>query len=242
MKLQQLLSLTRQAVDDYSMIEEGDHIAIGISGGQDSLTLLLVLHRLMQFYPKHFSILAITIDLGYDKTFDLTQISALCKSLSIPYIIEQTQISQIVFHERNEKNPCSLCGKLRKGALNQVALSHGCNKIAYGHHKNDMIETMLMSMLFEGRFYSFPPVTYLEKSNLTLIRPLMYIDKADIIGFTNKQDLPVVKSLCPIDGHTKREYARNLVTQLNKEHPGAKERMFHSILNGKFDDWPSINT
>lgn len=239
MKLQQILSLTRQAIDDYNMIQEGDHIAVGISGGKDSLTLLLALHRLQQFYPKHFTISAITIDLGYDQTFDLTKVTDLCASLSIPYVIEETQIAKIIFEERKEKNPCSLCGKMRKGALNQVALSLGCNKVAYAHHKNDMIETMLLSMLFEGNFYSFPPVTHLDKSELTIIRPLMYVDEADVIGFKNKYNLPVAKSLCPIDGHTKREYAKNLVKQLNQEHPGAKDRMFHSILNGNFDDWPS---
>lgn len=241
MKLQRLLSLTRQAIDDYNMIEEGDHVAIGISGGKDSLTLLMALHRLQQFYPKKFQISALTVDLGYDETFDLTKVHELCDSLSIPYIVEHTQIASILFDERKEKNPCSLCGKMRKGALNQVALQLGCNKIAYAHHKNDMIETMLLSMLFEGRFYSFPPVTYLDKSELTIIRPLMYVDEADIIGFKNKYELPVVKSLCPIDGHTKREYAKNLVKQLNLDHPGAKDRMFRSILDGNICDWPPIS-
>lgn len=239
MKLQQLLSHTRKAIDDYNMIQEGDHIAVGISGGKDSLTLLLALHRLQQFYPKHFTISAITIDLGYDQTFDLTRVSELCAQLSIPYIIEKTQIAKIIFEERKEKNPCSLCGKMRKGALNQVALKLGCNKVAYAHHKNDMIETMLLSMLFEGHFYSFPPVTTLDKSGLTIIRPLMYVDESDVIGFKNKYNLPVTKSVCPIDGHTKREYAKNLVKQLNHDHPGAKDRMFHAILNGNFDDWPT---
>lgn len=238
MKLQQLLSPVRKAIDDYNMIQEGDHIAIGISGGKDSLTLLMALYHLQKFYPQQFTLSAITIDLGYDQTFDLTKVSELCQQLSIPYIIEQTQIASIIFDERKEKNPCSLCGKMRKGALNNVAMKLGCNKVAYAHHKNDMIETMLLSMLFEGNFYSFPPVTMLDQSGLTIIRPLMYVDEADVIGFKNKYHLPVAKSLCPIDGHTKREYAKNLVKQLNKEHPGAKDRMFHAILNGGFDDWP----
>lgn len=239
MKLQQLLSLTRQAIQDYDMIQEGDHIAIGISGGKDSLSLLLILHRLQQFYPKQFTLSAITVDLGYDQTFDLSGVTELCHNLKIPYYIEKTHIASIIFDERKEKNPCSLCGKMRKGALNQVAQKINCNKIAYAHHKNDMIETMLLSMLFEGNFYSFPPVTHLDRSNLTIIRPLMYVDEADIIGFMNKHELSATKSLCPIDGHTKREYAKNLVKQLNQEHPGAKDRMFHSILNGNFPDWPN---
>lgn len=237
MKLQQLLSLTRQAIDDYEMIQEGDHIAIGISGGKDSLALLVIMHRLQQFYPKKFKLSAITVDLGYDQTFDLSKVKELCKNLDIPYIIEETRISSIIFDERKEKNPCSLCGKMRKGALNNVAKKLGCNKVAYAHHKNDMIETMLLSMLFEGNFYSFPPVTHLDKSDLTIIRPLMYVDEADIIGFKNKQNLPVAKSLCPIDGHTKREYAKNLVKQLNQEHPGAKDRMFHAITHANLPDW-----
>lgn len=240
MNLQGLLSQTRQAIDKYNMIEDGDHIAIGISGGKDSLTLLYALHGLMRFYPKKFKLTGITVDPGFDENFDLTPVVKLCKDLDIPYHIIDTEISSILFKDRKESNPCSMCGKLRKGAFNTLAMELGCNKIAYAHHKNDMIETMLMSMLFEGKFYCFPPVTYLEKTGLTLIRPLMYVDEADVIGFKNKYHLPIVPNECPVDGHTKREYAKQLVKQLNKEHPGAKDRMFHAILNGNIEDWTNI--
>lgn len=237
MQLQRLLSYTRKAVDEYQMIEEGDHIAVGISGGKDSLTLLYALHGLKRFYPKKFDLTAITVDLGYEE-FDLTPIQELCKELEIPYIIEKSDIYNILFNIRKESNPCSLCAKMRKGALNDAIKKVGCNKVAYAHHKDDIIETMLLSLIFEGRFHSFSPRTYLDRMDLTVIRPIMFVDEMDVIGFQNKYQLPVVKSKCPIDGHTKRQYAKELVKQLNQEHPGAKERMFHAILNGNIKGWP----
>lgn len=237
MKLQQLLSYTRKAVDDYQMIEEGDHIAVGISGGKDSLTLLYALHGLKRFYPKKFELSAITVNLGYEK-FDVAPLRALCEELGVPYKVVDTDIAHILFDERKESNPCSLCAKMRKGALNDAVKEMGCNKVAYAHHKDDIIETMLLSLLFEGRFHSFSPKTYLDRMDLTVIRPMMYVDEADVIGFQHKYNLPVAKSRCPIDGFTKREYAKDLVKQLNHEHPGARNRMFTAILNGNIDGWP----
>lgn len=237
MKLQKLLSYTRKAVDEYELIEAKDHIAVGISGGKDSLTLLYALHGLKRFYPKPFELSAITIDLGYEKC-DFGPVKALCGELGVPYTITKTDIAKIIFEERGEANPCSLCAKMRKGALNEAVKSMGCNKVAYAHHKDDIIETMLLSLLFEGRFHSFSPKTYLDRMDLTVIRPLMFVDEADVIGFQNKYRLPVVKSRCPIDGLTKREYAKDLVKLLNREHPGAKERMFTAILNGNIPGWP----
>lgn len=237
MKLQQLLSFTRKAVDEYQMIQEGDHIAVGISGGKDSLTLLYALHGLKRFYPNKFELSAVTVDLGYEN-FNLSQIQQLCKELEIPYKIVKTDIAHILFEERKESNPCSLCAKMRKGALNDAVKEMGCNKVAYAHHKDDIIETMLLSLIFEGRFYSFSPKTYLDRMDLTVIRPIMFVDEADVIGFQNKYNLPIAKSKCPIDGYTKRQYAKELVKQLNKEHPGAKNRMFTAILNGNITGWP----
>lgn len=237
MKLQQLLSYTRKAVDDYQMIEEGDHIAVGISGGKDSLTLLYALHSLKRFYPKKFELSAITVDLGYEK-FDTEPLKQLCDELGVPYRVVKTDIAHILFEERKESNPCSLCAKMRKGALNDAVKEMGCNKVAYAHHKDDIIETMLLSLIFEGRFHSFSPKTYLDRMDLTVIRPMMYVDEADVIGFQHKYELPVAKSRCPIDGLTKREYAKELVKQLNHEHPGAKNRMFTAILNGNISGWP----
>ena len=237
MKLQKLLSYTRKAIDDYDMIQSGDKIAIGISGGKDSLTLLYAMHNLMRFYPKSFRLAAITVDLGYPD-FHLDKIEALCREMQIPYYVVKTEIGKIVFEKKHEDNPCFLCARLRKGALNQKALELGCNKIAYAHHKDDILETMLLSMIFEGRFYAFSPKTYLERTKLTVIRPMMYVAEADVIGFMHKQALPVSKNPCPVDGATKRQYAKNLLQQINRDNPGAKDRMFTAILNGNIEGWP----
>ena len=237
MTLQRVLSYVRRAVDDYHMIEDGDHIAVGISGGKDSLTLLYGLNGLMRFYPERFTIHAVTVDLGF-QNLNLEKIQSLCQELNIDYTIVKTDIADIIFNQRKETNPCSLCAKMRKGALNEAIKKAGCNKVAYAHHKDDIIETMLLSMLFEGRFYSFSPRTYLDRMDLTVIRPMMFVDESDVVGFQNKYDLPVVKSRCPIDGYTKRQYAKELVRQLNKEHHGVKQRMFTAILNGNIKGWP----
>ncbi len=236
MKLQQVLSYVRKAVDDYHMIEAGDRIAVGISGGKDSLTLLYALHGLKRFYPQQFDIHAVTVDLGFEN-LKLDEIKALCRKLEVEYTIVRTDIAQIVFRDRKEENPCSLCAKMRKGALNQAIKEAGCNKVAYAHHQDDVIETMLMSLIFEGRFHTFSPVTYLDRTGLTVIRPLMYMKEADVIGFVNKYEVPVVKSPCPADGHTKREYVKALLKQLNTENPGVKERMFTAIQNGTMKGW-----
>ena len=236
MKLQQVLSYVRKAIDDYGMIDEGDKIAVGISGGKDSLTLLYALHSLQRFYPKHFEIQAVTVDLGFEN-LNLEKIRVLCSDLGVAYHIVKTDIAQIIFEERKETNPCSLCAKMRKGALNQAVKEDGCNKVAYAHHKDDVVETMLMSLIFEGRFHTFSPVTYLDRMQLSVIRPLMYMNEADVIGFVNKYSVPVVKSPCPADGNTKREYIKNLLRQLNLENPGVKERMFTAIQSGNVKGW-----
>lgn len=237
MKLQQLMSYVRRAIDDYGMIEDGDRIAVGISGGKDSLTLLYALAGLKRFYPHPFELEAITVDLGHPG-FDVTPVRELCNNMNIPYTVVKTEIAQIIFDERKESNPCSLCAKMRKGALNDAIKKTGCNKVAYAHHKDDMIETMLLSLIFEGRFHSFSPITYLDRMDITVIRPMMYVSEYDVRGFTAKYQLPVIKSPCPADGYTKREYAKNLVRQLNQEHPGARERMFAAILSGDIKGWP----
>ena len=237
MQLQRLLSYTRKAVDEYSMIQEGDHIAVGISGGKDSLTLLYALHGLKRFYPRKFDLSAVTVDLGF-AYFNLEPIQNLCRELEVPYKIVKSDIYDILFNVRQESNPCSLCAKMRKGALNEAVKEMGCNKVAYAHHKDDIIETMLLSLIFEGRFYSFSPKTYLDRMDLTVIRPMMFIDEMEVIGFRNKYSLPVVKGKCPVDRHTKRQYAKELLRELNKEHPGTKERMFHAILTGDIKGWP----
>ena len=241
MQLQRLLSYTRKAVDEYGMIQEGDHIAVGISGGKDSLTLLYALHGLKRFYPKKFELSAVTVDLGFED-FDLSTVRALCEKMNISYRIVPSDIYDILFNIRKESNPCSLCAKMRKGALNQAVKEMGGNKVAYAHHKDDIIETMLLSLIFEGRFHSFSPRTYLDRMDLTVIRPLMFVDEMDVIGFKNKYNLPVVKSKCPVDGYTKRQYAKELLRQLNEENPGVRERMFHAIVTGDISGWPQRST
>lgn len=242
MELKKLLSYTRQAVDDYKLIEEGDHIVVGISGGKDSLTLLYALAGLRRFYPKKFTLTAITVDLGYD-SFDLTPINQLCEELKVPYHIVKTEIARILFHGDSlsdkavKGSPCALCAKMRKGALNEAALELGCNKVAYAHHMDDVIETAFLSMIFEGRFYAFPPSTHLDHTQLVVIRPLLYVSEAEVKGFRNKMKLPVVANPCPADGHTQRAYVKNLIRQINLDHPGAKKQLFHAVLHGNIPGW-----
>lgn len=230
MKLQRLYSYTRKAIDDYNMISEGDKVAVGVSGGKDSLALLYALSGLRNFYDKKFELCAISVDLGLGiQGFD--EITELCKKLKVPLTIVPTEISKIVFDIRRESNPCALCSKLRKGALNNMAKELGCNKVAYAHHKDDIVETMMLSLIYEGRIHTFEPVTYLDKTELTVIRPMMYVSESEIIGFKNKMQLPVAKNPCPADGYTKREYVKSLVRQINNENKGAKDRMFTAIKN-----------
>lgn len=236
MKLQKLMSLTRKAVDEFHMIQPGDKIAVGISGGKDSLTLLYALSGLRRFYPNPFTIEAVTVSLGFDG-FDTEPLRALCRTLDVPYTVVETDIGRIIFEDRKESNPCALCAKMRKGAFNEAAKALGCNKLAYAHHKDDVVETLLMSLVLEGRIHTFSPVTYLDRMDLTLIRPLIYVDEADVKGFRNKYQLPVVKNPCPADGYTQREYAKELIAQISHEHPGTKERMFTAVLNSELPAW-----
>ncbi len=230
MKLQKLLSLTRQAIDAYGMIEEEDKIAVGISGGKDSLTLLYALSCLRKFYPHKFDVVAVTVDLGFDN-LNLDKIKEFCKGLDIEYHIIKTQIAEVVFYVREESNPCSLCAKMRKGALNDAVKELGCNKVAYAHHKDDLLESMMMSFLFEGRIHTFDPVTYLDRSGLTVIRPLLFLYEGNVKGFVKEYDLPVVKSPCPVDGSTKRDDVKNLIKEINHKYPGSKARMIRAVID-----------
>lgn len=240
MQLQKLLSYTRRAIDTYTMIDEGDKIAIGISGGKDSLALLYALANLRRFYPKKFEIIAITIDLGYPG-FSTDKIADLCKELDVLYYVEKTEIYDIIFNYRKETNPCSLCAKMRKGALNEKIKELGCNKFAYAHHKDDIIETFFMSIIFEGRIHTFSPVTYLDRSDLTMIRPLMYCSEGEISAFERRYNLPVVTAKCPADGYTKREYAKQHIRGLELENPGCKEKIFAAIERAGLSGWPTPN-
>ena len=230
MKLQQLYSYTRKGIDDFNLIESGDHIAIGISGGKDSLTLLYAMAGLRRFYPKPFTLEAIAVHLGFEE-LDFSPVQTLCEQLEVPFHVVHSNIAEIIFKERKETNPCSLCAKMRKGAFNEKSKALGCNKLAYAHHKNDFVETVIMSMIYEGRYHCFPPKIYLDRMELTLIRPMIYLDEKDIIGFKNKMDLPVIKNPCPADGYTKRQYVKELLHQIDVENPGAKDHIFHALLH-----------
>lgn len=228
MKIQRLYSYVRRAVDDYQMITDGDKIAVGISGGKDSLTLLYALAGLRHFYPKKFEIMAVTVDLGFDG-FRFGDIQEICEELRVKSHIIKTRIGQIVFNEQKETSPCALCAKMRKGALNDYVKSIGYNKVAYAHHMDDMIETMLLSLFYEGRFYSFAPVTKLDQTGLEVIRPLMYVPEADVKGFVNKYQLSTINNPCPADSVSRRAYIKKLLQQINRENPGVKKRLFHAI-------------
>lgn len=236
MTLQKLYSYTRQAINDFQMIQDGDKIAIGVSGGKDSLALLYALSGLQKFIPEKIEIVAITVDLGFGN-FETEEIRKLCEKLGIEYHLVKTQIADILKAKIKEGSFCSLCAKMRKGALNNFAKELGCNKIAYAHHKDDFVETMILSLFYEGQFFSFPPVKYYEDVDLTVIRPLLYVPEKDIIGFQNKMTLQSIKNPCPFDKNTKREYVKNLLRQLKKDNPEIQQKMFNAILKGKIYEW-----
>lgn len=226
-----MYSKVRQATEAYNMIEEGDKIALGISGGKDSLGLLYALAGLRKFYPHRFELVAITVDLGYDG-FDLSQIEALCRELEVEYHIVKTNIAEMI-----ENEGCSLCARLRKGALTNKAKELGCNKISYAHNMDDVVETMMLSMIYEGRFSTFYPVTYLEDIGIKLIRPFVFVTQAEAVGFMNKMNLPVAVNPCPFDHASERTYVRDLLTELNRHAPGVKKRMMTAICDGTLSEW-----
>ncbi len=235
MHLQKLYGHTRKAIQTYNLISPNDRIAVGISGGKDSLTLLYALAGLRQFYPVPFALEAITVDLGFGMCYD--SVADLCRSLQVPYTIVSTEISEIVSNRSADHYSCSLCAKLRKGALNQQALALHCNKIAYAHHRDDIVDTLIMSMYYEHRLYSFAPYTYLDNTGLALIRPLIYVSEGEILNFKEKYQLPVIPNLCPADGATKRTQVRSLVNDLGKTYPGLREHLFTAIENSDIGDW-----
>ena len=238
-ELKRILSYTRRAVDDYQMIEEGDRIAVGVSAGKDSLALLYALAEMRRFYPKKYELIAITVDMGFPNTsFD--GIKALCEKLDVKYHIAPTQIYQIIFEERKEKSPCSLCAKMRRGVLYNTAKELGCNKVALGHHFDDAVETFMMNMFFEGRLGCFSPKSYLSNRKLGLIRPLLYATEKDVQYFVNRRSLPIVKSLCPEDHATERENMKNLLAELERNNKGLRHRIFNAMCKGEIDGFKLV--
>ncbi|HIV68226.1 MAG TPA: tRNA 2-thiocytidine(32) synthetase TtcA [Candidatus Butyricicoccus stercorigallinarum] len=234
--MQKMLSYVRRAVDQYHMINEGDTIAVGVSGGKDSLALLAALANLRRFYPNRFTLKAITLDMGYEE-MDFSPIARLCEQQGVEYIVRPTDIKTIVFDIRNEENPCSLCAKMRRGALNDTAKLHGCNKVALGHHYDDVIETMMMSLLYEGRINCFLPQTYLDRRDITVIRPMIYVPEAYVKSLVRRLELPVVHNPCPADGNTKREEIKQLLRTLERENHGVRQRIFGAIQRYPLRGW-----
>ena len=220
----------RKGVTEYKMIKDGDKIAVGVSGGKDSVTLLKLLAEYRRFSPERFDLIAISVDLDFTgaKT-DFNALREFCESLSVPYIVEKTDIGKIVFDIRQESNPCALCSKMRKGALYDVAVKNGCNKVALGHHADDLTDTFLLSLFYEGRLSTFAPKSYLDRTGLTLIRPLIMMKEADIVGYA--KDLPIVKSPCPANKQTKREFVKNAVREIAKEIPNVREMAYTAITH-----------
>lgn len=233
--MQKLLGLMRRCIDDYHMISPGDRIAVGISGGKDSLALLALLAQLREFFDKPFDLQAITIDMGLG--MDYTAIAKLCDEYAVPYSIVPTQIAPIIFEHRKEKNPCSMCAKMRRGALNQAALEHGCGKVALGHHYDDAVETFLMSLIFEGRISCFQPVTDLDRTGIVQIRPMLYIHEKTLARFTEHEALPVIQNRCPVDKATKREEIKQLIYSLSATYPDLKERIFGAMQRYPLTAW-----
>ena len=228
--------VVRRCVDDYSMIAPGDRIAVGISGGKDSLVLLASLAYLRRYYPAPFALEGITIDTGFPG-MDFSGVEKMCGELGVPYTRVPTDIREIVFDARQEENPCSLCSKMRRGALNTTMKEHGCNKLALGHHFDDAVETFMMSLLFEGRLSCFKPVTYMSRADVTQIRPLLYIGEQRSTNLARQLDLPVVKSTCPMDRTSKRQEIKDLLTALSAQYPDLRSKVFGAMQRLPLDGW-----
>ena len=237
--MKRILSYVRRAVDDYQMIKEGDKIAVGVSAGKDSLTLLTAMAELRRFYPQKFELCAITVDMGFEGS-DFSGINEFCQGLGVEYHIVPTQISKIIFDVRKEKNPCSLCAKMRRGALYNYAKEIGCVSVTLGHHFDDVVETFMLNLFYEGRLGCFQPVTYLSNTDITLIRPMIYMPEKDVRYFASKNILPIVKSHCPADGNTEREQMKQLLRNLEKENKGLRYRIFGAIQRGEIDGFKQI--
>ena len=233
--MQRLMGLVRRCVDDYDMIKAGDRIAVGVSGGKDSLVLLVLLAGLKKYFNKPFELEAITIDMGLG--MDYSGIQALCDRLEVPYTVVKTEIGPIIFDHRKEKNPCSMCSKMRRGALNQAILDKGFNVLALGHHYDDAVETFMMSLIYEGRISCFQPVTNLDRTGVIQIRPMLYIHEKTVDNFAQRMELPVLENRCPVDKYTKREEIKQLVYDLSATYPDLRERIFGAMQRFPLPEW-----
>ena len=233
--MQKLIGLVRRCVEDYNMIQAGDRIGVGVSGGKDSLALLVFLTELRKYNHNPFELEAITIDMGLG--MDYSGIEQLCRDLNVPFTLVKTEIGPIIFDHRKEKNPCSMCSKMRRGALNQALLDRGLTKLALGHHYDDAVETFVMSLIYEGRISCFQPVTDLDRTGIIQIRPMLYIHEKTVDSFVKRQSLPVLHNRCPVDKHTKREEIKQLVYDLSARYPDLKERIFGAMQRYPLPEW-----
>jgi len=226
-----------KAIKDYNMIEDGDKIAVGLSGGKDSITLLMGLKEMQRFYPKKFEVIAISINPGFE-FFNSNFLKKTCDNIGVEYIEEPTHIKEIVFDIRKEQNPCSLCANLRRGILNSIAVREGCNKIALGHNEDDVLETFFLNLLYGGNIKTFAPVSYMDRSGITLIRPLIYTPERSIKTFIKNNNIEVMPKSCPMDGVSKREDMKNLIGQFEKDIPNVKANLYGAIKRSSITGWP----
>lgn len=233
--MKKILSLTRRCVEDYEMIAPGDRVAVGVSGGKDSLVLLMALVQLSRFYPEPFTVEAVTLDMGMG--MDFSPIQKLCEELEVPYTIISTQIKEIIFDQRKEKNPCSMCAKMRRGALNEAILERGIHKLALGHHYDDAIETFFLSLFYEGRISCFQPVTDLDRMGVIQIRPLLYCTESLVTSCAQRNALPIVENICPADGKSKRQEVKELVASLSQDYPNLKNKVFGAMQRLPLPEW-----
>ncbi len=236
--MQRIVGCVRNAVDTYNMIEDGDKIAVGVSGGKDSVLLLASLCALKKFYPKNFELVAITLDMRFNnENGDFSKIEKICNENNVPYIVKRTELYEIIFNIRKESNPCSLCARMRRGILHDTAKELSCNKIALGHHLDDAAETFLMNLFSEGRIGCFAPVTYLSRKDITMIRPLIHLTENDVASAVNRLNLPVIKSKCPNDENSRREEVKTLLANLNKDYQDVPQKIVGALKRGNIDNW-----
>lgn len=235
--MQRVLSFVRRATDDYGLISNGDKIAVGVSGGKDSVLLLTALSELRRFYDKEFSLVGITLDIGFDEKTDFSALSEYFASIGVDYFLKKTEIGQIVFNIREEASPCSLCARMRRGALHDAAKELSCNKVALGHNRDDLLETFIMNLLYEGRFGVFAPISYLDRKKITVIRPLALMPERDVSAAVKRLGLPVLRQHCPADGNTAREETKNMLLALEKEKRGTMNKIFGAIRRAHLCGW-----
>lgn len=233
--MQKMMGFVRRCCEDYRMIAPNDKIAVGVSGGKDSVALLVLLAAMREYYPQPYELTAISIDMGFG--MDFSPLADLCEKWEVPFTVVKTEIAKIIFDYRQEKNPCSMCAKMRRGALNQALLAQGFSKIALGHHRDDAVETFLMSLIFEGRLSCFQPVTYLDRTGVTQIRPLLYLSEKTIENFVEREGLPVVHNRCPADKRTKRQEIKELIATLQATYPDLKDRVFGAMQRLPLPEW-----